>query len=359
MQSNRKYYVKYALRFTGWTALLLLITELFIRFAIVSTPPFSSKVNGGGVEIYGIEGYGLVYYLPNMEIATPYSGGDNIVTMGDSFTQARQILFWNNYSSVAEKELRSSGYSLDVRNFGYMASALPYYIGIGDGLIKTYHPRLVVIQLALNDFTGPRVFDRTVPFYFVKKSGQLIFTDQSKKDNRWGKLPERITSNPGFSFYFRSSIETLLDIRKGQNTVAPDEAPRSAGATNSASTPAAANKSDDINKISMESTYSQELSFLEAAYGDIPIIFILRPDFSDKQQAFSYGKNLDLLVSLIEQRPSWSVIYLDSAFNKSFKKGISPIGFGNTDPFSGHWNNRGHEIVGTLLAERIAEILGK
>ena len=179
MQYNRWHYFKYGFQFAGWALLLLLGTEVFTRLAIVSTPPLSSKVNGGGVEIYGIEGYGIIYYLPNLEIATPYSGGENIVTLGDSYTQARHSLFWKNFSSVAETELRSSGHPMDVRNFGYMASALPYYIGIGESLLETYQPRVVVIQIAMHDLTSERIFDPSAPFYFkIDGSGQIVVKTQ-------------------------------------------------------------------------------------------------------------------------------------------------------------------------------------
>lgn len=352
--------VKYAVQFLGWLFLLFLATEIFTRLVMVSAPTFESKINGGGVEIYGIEGYGVIYYLPNMEIATPYSGGENIVTLGDSYTQARHLFFWKNYSSVAEKELRSEGYAMDVRNFGYMGTAFPYYLGIGKSLIETYHPSLVAIQLSLEDFTGSKAFDKTAPFYFAVKSGDLVLKNRLAKDNRWIKSPSKIRDDIGFSFYSRLSIETLLYIRNGQDVVAPDEgAPLPSGTKGNKGESAVSNKPGDKVKMSSENIYAQSLSLLESIYGDTPIVFIIEPDFSKKNLSFYYKKKTQTLVSLIERRPFWSVIYLDEAFNRSFNSGISPIGFGNTDPFSGHWNNRGHEIVGKLLAERIAEILGK
>ena len=182
MQNKLSGYIKYGAQFLGWVLFLLLATEIFTRLLVVSTPAFESKVNGGGVEIYGVEGYGIIYYLPNMEIATPHSGGDNIITLGDSYTQARHSLFWRNFSSVAETELRSSGYQIDVRNFGYMASALPYYLGIGESLLETYHPSVVVIQIATHDLTSERVFDPKAPFYFeFDESGELVVASQPRE----------------------------------------------------------------------------------------------------------------------------------------------------------------------------------
>lgn len=338
---------KYAVQFIGWTLLLLLATEIFTRLAVVSFPSFDSKVNGGGVEIYGEEGYGIIYYLPNIEIATPYSGGENIITLGDSYTQARQIPFWSNFSSVAEKELRAGGYDLDVRNFGFMGTALPYYIGIGDSLMETYKPRLVIIQIATVDFAGSKVFDKNAPYYFVEKAGQLVLKSRPKQEENWQKLPARIAEQPHFSFYNRPSIETLLNIRRSEMD------PKLGNPVNNAPT------SMKNRNIGQDELLSQGLALIDSTYKNIPIIFILRPDFSKKQLTFSYDLETRKLVTLIKQHPLWSVLYIDDAFNQTFSSGLSPIGFGNTDPFSGHWNAKGHEIVGKLLAERIAQLFEK
>jgi hypothetical protein len=353
MQFSKKYYAKYTLQFTGWIILLLLITEVFTRFAIVSTPPLSSKVNGGGVEIYGIEGYGVIYYLPNMEIATPHSGGENIVTLGDSYTQARHSLFWKNYSSVAETELRSSGYNVDIRNFGYMASALPYYLGIGESLLETYHPKLIVIQIAANDLSSERVFDPSAPFYFkINEAGDIVVAS-SRQAEDYLKLSSRLQNPPAFTFTLRSSVETYLNIQHGQKNQRPDDNTGlpSANATNAAA-PVAGLKAK-------QKLYAQELLLIKQTYGDTPILFIFRPVFSKQRLEFYYDNDTKDFIALIQKHSSWYVMFLDDGFNRSFKEGQSPIGFGNTDPFSGHWNVRGHEIAGKLLAERIAEILGK
>jgi hypothetical protein len=346
MQNNYHRYFRYAVQFLGWTLFLLFATEVFVRLVIVSFPSFDSKVNGGGVEIYGLQGYGFVYYLPNMEIATPYSGGDNIITLGDSFTQARQVPYWKNYSSISEKELRSKGYAVDVRNFGYMGGALPYYVGIGKSLIETYRPHLVVIQVSLADFTGAEVFNPSLPFHFAEESGQLMLKSNVLEDGKWLKLSSRTTNQPTLSFYNRFSIQTLLDIRKRQPTINPDD-------------PIYPETTAVPEKIYKEETYSQELSLVESAYGKIPIIFILQPEYNNKRLAFTYNPQIEKLVSLIEQHTAWSVIYLDAPFNQIIRDGFSPIGFNNTEPFSGHWNIHGHEIVGKLLAEKIAALIDK
>ncbi len=347
MPSNRWFFIKYGLQFAGWAILFLLVTEAFTRLAVVSSPPFPSKVNGGGVEIYGIEGYGIIYYRPNMEIVTPYSGGDNIVTLGDSYTQARHSLFWKNYSSVAESELRSSGHALDVRNFGYMASALPYYIGIGDSLSETYHPKLVVIQIAANDFISERVFDPTAPFYFKFEAGELVVAS-SKQAKDYLKLSSRLQNPSIFSFSSRSSVEAYLKIQHGQKTQTPDNdaEPRAANVASRPTIP-----------ITKEELIARELSLIERTYGDTPILFVFRPLFSKQRLEFYYDKDVRRLITLVQQHPSWHALCLDIAFNQSFQQGYSPLGFGNTNPFSGHWNARGHGIAGKAIAEKIIEVL--
>lgn len=343
--------VKYIAQFLGWVLLLLLVTEIFTRLTVVSSPTFDSKVSGGGVEIYGVEGYGIVYYLPNMEIATPYSGGDNIVTLGDSYTQARHSPFWRNFSSVAEIELRSSGYQIDVRNFGYMASALPYYLGIGESLLETYHPSVVVVQIAIHDLSSERVFDPRAPFYFeLNDSGELVVKSRPKESEDYLKLASRIPNAPVFIFNTRSAVETYLNIQHGQKIQKPDDdaEPESAVITDQI-----------VGKNAKEKFINQELALIENTYGDTPIVFIFRPAFSKKRLEFYYDDETKDFIAKVKQHPSWHVLCIDATFNQSFQNGHSPLGFGNTDPFSGHWNATGHRIVGQELAEILKELLNE
>lgn len=343
--------IKYLEQFLGWTLLLLLATEIFTRLTVVSSPPFDSKVNGGGIEIYGLEGYGIIYYLPNMEIATPYSGGENVVTLGDSYTQARHSLFWRNFSSIAETELRSSGYEADIRNFGYMASALPYYLGISESLLETYHPKIVVIQIATHDLSSERVFDPKAPFYFdITDSGELVLKSRPRESEGYLKLASRIPNAPVFTFNTRFAVETYLNIQHGQKTQQPDDDadPESVVVTGEAA-----------GENAKEKFIAQELTLIESAYGEIPIVFVFRPAFSKKRLEFYYDAETRDFISKVKQYPSWSVLCVDAAFNQSFQNGRSPLGFGNTDPFSGHWNATGHRIVGQELADILKELLGE
>lgn len=352
MPFNRQRFIKHALQFVGWTALFFLLTEIFVRFAFVSSPMLSSKVNGGGMEIYGFEGYGFIYYLPNMEIATPFSGGENIVTLGDSYTQARHLFYWKSYSSVAEKALRSQGYIKDIRNFGYMRTAIPYQIGIGKSLMKTYHPAIAVIQISMDDLLGERAFDKTAPFYFqIDTAGNLILNSRPKQaDNsdNYLKLPVRLENKPAFSFYSRLSIESYLKTVRGQKTGKPDVETEPKG-INAKKPDKAGNDSDVL--------FNQVFALLEDAYGETPIVFIFRPSFSKKDNQFYYDEDAKRIMSLLSQHPNWHTMCVADPFNSSFQNGYSPIGFGNTDPFSGHWNANGHKIVGDLLAENLISMM--
>ncbi|MCL4259691.1 MAG: hypothetical protein KJZ52_03585 [Anaerolineales bacterium] len=357
MPFNRQRFIKYALQFAGWTLLFFLLTETFVRFAFVSSPTLSSKVNGGGMEIYGFEGYGFIYYLPNLEIATPFSGSENIVTLGDSYTQARHLLYWKNYSSVAEKTLRSQGYIKDIRNFGYMATAIPYQIGIGKSLMETYHPRVVVIELALNDFISDRAFDKTAPFYFqIDAAGNLILKSLPEQVDNYLKLPARLENKPAFSFYSRLSIESYLKTVRGQKTGKPDveTEQRSTDEINLNTTQ---NPNPKKSKAAQDKILSQIFALIEDAYGETPIVFIFRPSFSKKDNQFYYDKDAKRIISLLSQHPNWHTMCIADPFNSSFQNGYSPIGFGNTDPFSGHWNINGHKIVGNLLAENLISMM--
>ena len=336
-KTQRLSLLMYILKAIGWTVLFLFLTEAFVRLFIVSSPSLTGKSEGGVVEIYGLEGYGIIYYRANMEIATPYTGGENIVVLGDSFTQARHIPFWKNYSSIAERELRSSGYKIDVRNFGYMASAIPYYIGLGPGIMATYHPTLVVIQVTYDDCIGTRIFNKTAPFFFNRSSDGNITLKHSDTSELFVKSDSR--KNRGFSFltFSSSSILNLIAIQKGQD---PTNTP-----TGQTALPE-----------NIPGLLKQEFSKLRSVYGNTQIVFIIRPEFNKSTSRF-YIENQKILSKNIEKYPEWHIMYLDTPFNTALQQGVMPTGFGNTKPLSGHWNINGQKIVGEYLAEKISEIL--
>lgn len=337
--------VKYCVLATGWLVGFMILTEFATRFLVMYVPPLKTRIDGGGIEIYAREGYGIIRYEKNYEIASPYSDGEVIIVLGDSYTHARQVPWWRNYTSVAERTLRAQGWELDLKNFGYMGQSLPYYIGIAPELIGEYSPRLIVIQAGRGDFLSPGILDVTKPFYFALETDGTLTLQKNKNKGSHFTHQQRIVSFPLLFFTDLTNLSIVKTIRLREGERRERE-----GIQLSIS-------EDAWGEIDSTDILRQEIGMLEAQYGQIPIIFIIRPTFDRTTLRFKYTKEDWRLISTLESHADWHVVRLDEAFNASLQKGISPIGFGNTSPFSGHWNVHGHAIVGSQLAEEIIHVL--
>jgi lysophospholipase L1-like esterase len=337
---------------TGWIIFFLAFTELALRFFLISVPSHSAIQNGGGVEVYGYEGYGMIYYLPNAEVASPYdTGKNNIVVLGDSFTQARHVMYWDNFTSVAESTLYDRGLSgCNLRNLGNKNQDLADYIGMGASVMEAYSPAAVVIQISLSDIADS--FDSKEGFYFQPaQNGEMILT-QGENYESLLKLADPNNSRGSFLSMFdfsSSSIGYALTIQNSNlfsksNAVVEADIAR----------PADIKPSGKLSKKQLV-----QINFLadlmDATYNKLPIIFIFIPEPTDD---YSYEKNKQLLqvIGLLESRPNWKVIYPYNEFSSALLNGAEPHGFGNTLPMQGHINTVGHQIIGEALANELAKI---
>jgi lysophospholipase L1-like esterase len=334
--------LKYSLSTAGWFLLFLLGTELFMRVCVVSIFPYSVLNKGNIFEIWGVEGYGIVRYLPNAEAKTPYDSGDHsVVVLGNSYTVAKQVMDWQNFTSIAESDLRARGISADLHNLGINGLTLPSYIARSSFVLERYKPDVVVIQVSPSEFfsDGFQAFMRGGHFeYNANDQMELV---RSTTPNLF--FPEQLGADaPPVDPLDYTSIFTYLSyVRRSEGEGTRPEIDRG-GHT-------------------YEEIATSELKLVADAYGDVPIVFLLVPhnlETNRKSSRYEDGERFQLIVNLITRDyPNWRVVYPINEFNLLLKAGIAPMGFGNTKPFIGHMNIYGHQAAGKALADMLATML--
>jgi len=339
-------FFRYLLSATAWAIVFLLVTEVFLRLFIVSAVRIPAMQNGGVMEIYGYEGYGIIYYLPNMEIASTHNDGKkNIVVLGDSFTQARHVPYWKNYVSITESVMYDRGYTeCNLRNFGYRGQNLAYYLGLGKSVIEAYKPEAIVLQVSFSDF-DTEGFEPSDSFYFQELLDGTVVVQNGDEYKAFLKFKR--TAEPALSLFStldfsNSSIQYAVEWQYAHLFQASPEAGNIASFNGSG-----------LNSTRIENI----ISLIGSVYKDIPIVFVIIPQ---PKEDFSYIRRQDKnlrVISLLKEHHGWHVLYPVNEFQDSILQGNAPNGFGNTKPMYGHINSTGHRIIGEALAEELASMV--
>ena len=342
MSATPRSVIRYSLSTAGWFLLFLVGTELYMRLFVISIFPYSILNKGNIFEVWGVEGYGIVRYMPYSEVKTPYDSGKySVAVLGNSYTMSKQVMDWKNYVSVAESNLRDRGVSADLHNLGLNGLTLPSYIARSSFVLERYKPDVVVIQVAPNEFFSEGFQPYMRGGYFAYNAeGKLELVPTSAPNLL---LPEQIDENtPPVDFLDYFSITAYLAYTGRQE--AEGSRPEI-----------------DRGDRNFEEIASAELQLVADAYGDIPIVFVIIPhniNTNRKSSRYEDSARYSMIINLIgNTHPNWRVVYPIQEFNLLLKDGTAPMGFGNTKPFIGHINANGQRALGEALAEVLAEIL--
>lgn len=343
-------FTRYTLKAAAWVLVMLVFFELILQAAVMRNPVMSYEQDWGVVPIAGAtrflgsEGYGITHYLSHGEEATPFDDGDiSVVVLGDSFTEALQVLDIEKFVSQAELELRSDGQMVNLHNMGKSGNCIPDYIYFAPIIEQYYNPEIIVVQLNPQDFEaeGDAFKPNRQNHFVVNGNGDL----EIHHENRTAKtaLYQKLISRIILVSYGWQRWHLLTDgINESLN---PDDQLSSSLESN--------------NPIHPEIKYDEQLHLLQEAYPGVDVIILVlpySPKFDGNSLVFIDVEYQKLLESA-KRVDGFYIIDPKSELDRVAEEGALPRGFNNSVPGSGHFNTIGHGILGKLLAGKILEIL--
>ncbi len=327
---------RYFHRAAGWCALALLAVEMLLHITGYTPVMWRVQTNWFGIvqasgtsSLLTDEGFAVTHYGALGEVASPDNSGENIIVLGDSRTEARQVPDTDKYVSVAETLLRQRGRPVNLRNFGRSALAVADYVTHIPKYRELYHPRLFVVQLTLADLSGS--FSRSRSNYFILTEDQQLQLEHKQDISGPLKVSPNRVFNPNLLLvnYAVQRFDLLFEenVTDGE---APAELP--------------------------DAVIQQQIDMILQAAGDVPVIFVLipmEPTISGDGLLLS-RERFQHFVQLVRDTPGARVVDTLPAFQQLAREGHFPVGFFNSpDPDRGHLNRHGHRAVGELLAEAV------
>jgi hypothetical protein len=340
-----------------WCFLSLLLIELILRGAIYNPPLHIDSSNWAGdipavnsAILWGQEGYAITHYEKWREVRTPYRDDrmdNDVIVLGDSFTEGFQVPDNRKFPSIAETFLRQNGYDIDIHNLGRTGLAMGDYVSWIPIYQSLYQPKAIVIQLAQSDFVDS--LDVEQFNYFVAQDNKITnlihaydissgFHQRERKNINWGGSQIQMLGSRRWSL-IQQSMGNLID--EDSNPEAPN-----------AETGA---KSDEFNA----KLAAQQMEMLISASGDVPLIVILLPSapYIDGDEILFVDPAHEEFKEFIKGFPEVTIVDPLPKFEQLAATGHLPRGFFNSTPDAGHLNKYGHSIVGSLLAKALEQII--
>lgn len=317
-----------------WLALAVFSVELFLHLAVFHSPlqyvygEYAGKQPvAGSILLWGKEGYGITHYGEDGEVAGSSSvASSDVIVLGDSFTQAMQVMDNEKYTTVAEKILQKEGLSIRVHNYGASGLCLSDYTYFADNLntlLPQLKPEILVVQISLNDINDNPFVDTRSNYFSKEPDGAFTAKHNPNIDN---------SAESGIRQIVRmSSIAKLMKDRFWPG---------------------------DAARTSIDVSFDRQIeAFRKASSGKRVIILLLPDDPSIKNGSLVFeDEEYDRLVKTFRAIPEWNVIDPLPEFKKLALNGHLPRGFSNSLPGVGHMNVLGHQVVGQLLAQKILEL---
>lgn len=362
----------------------LLFAEVILRVAGISDPSVgqSDVVTGwsglpGASAWYRTEGEAFVknnsagFRDRERSVEKP-PGVYRVAMLGDSFTQAMSVSLEKSFTAVAESELTGcsktgGGPRFEVLNFGIAGFGTAQEYLLLRTRVTAYHPDLVLVAF----FTGNDVVDNSRALsvdplkpYFVLQDGRLIL-DESFRTSR-PFLRQRTS-------YFLLRWSRAMQIVK--RCVRSFESKRVLRL-----------EADHIRTETHSEMYREptDLSWREAWQVTERLLVAMRDEARSHGSAFAVATltnglqvypDAQVRARLLREMRIETPFYPDDRIRRMgevhdfpvlnlapgmhqwvLEHGTALHGFANAFPSSGHWNEQGHRLAGTLLAKWICAL---
>ena len=355
--------VRYWLGVARWSLLILLVFELVVRIFVMRLPPYEYKSEWGLVpvedssSVQGREGYGVLHYLADGEIRTPYDGeGISVVILGDSTVQAAQVNDSENFVSLTEAALRQEGFDVNLHNLGGSERTMADYVFMAPAVRQHFSPRVVVAQVSPASFS--LAFNTAKENHFVtNKDGSLgLVHDNSLERN----LAAR-------NIFFASGLVSLFNFRwQITSDELADQLERIRFRSSREMAASGRKTFRTLVKNPVNDSHMKVLRLareLKTAYPGSEIVFLVIPYTPridpNHTRKISWTSNENRrLVELLSSVPDVHVVYIQESFEKFYKQYfVLPRGSFNSQFNFGHLNRYGHRAVAQTLTEAMEAIL--
>lgn len=308
------------------------------------------KVKNKGLFIWGEEGYCRLPInsmgMPGYEIGPKQPGEFRILVLGDSFTEAMNLPLEESYPRLLEKYLsgRISG-NVKVINAARAGASPAYYIHLADFYNSVLKPDLVIVQINQSDFDGD-MLNPAFNFYAVKTAAGFKTIRNSPWENT-PQLPEaRLLFNEKTKFLSRLSVVSRAMINISylyQKSKSGD----------SLFAKAPPQRPFDY----YTSQIDWALKTLKSLYSGLVVLDL---PYVDYRKELDRPTAIEAYIDRSAERQGITIVKLRRDFADWYRtREQPPVGFFNTNPWSGHMNDAGHEIAARRLAGAIASKYGK
>ncbi len=323
----------------------LLAMEIVLRIVLFTEPIARVNTNwfgelpADGTHFYwASEGFSITKYdgLPG-EIHTPYTGGRNIVVLGDSLVEGLPTSDDQKIASELETMLRKDGECFDVHNLGRSGHSIADYTVNIPKYIHMYDPVVIAILLYETDFIES--MDSSRDNYFTR--------DQTSRLETVSKF---------------ESIETPFRVSEPFLTLRPMLI--ISGYNRLSQMKQLAHKSSRVEEIPYqgmdEELGKMQLDALVEACDGIPLVLINFPyiPFAEGNEIRFHEEDYEKLNSIMASQSGFTYIDSMPVFRQHIESGQLPIGFINGPTFAwGHLNGFGSQVVARLLREEIKKVV--
>jgi hypothetical protein len=279
-----------------------------------------------GILISGDEGYCITRIAstglraPEPEDAAVYS--ERILFIGDSYTQAIQVMDSDTYVGRVESALRANGRDAVCINAGMPGGTPAGYLNNAAGLVEIYAPTRVFIQVNDTDFDSNLTTPRTRGFW-IERTGSTWTVKSAPIPEATQRLRDVVSDIPVVYWLLKRYWAGDGQIGEAQEETAD---------------------SDEVDPELIDSV----LTALREAYGsEVVVIYAAQIDHFD-------GDNEPTpMESAIEAscgRLGIDFVDVRQMLLDEYTATRQPLnGFANTIPGLGHYNSRGHAVIADAL----------
>lgn len=333
------------------------IWNFFLRLAIEKKPPqvYDDKM-GFHLEaeeeyINSSEGFSKIktdrFGFNNDRIENPINTSiDNIIFLGDSYTEALAVNRQNNYVKITEKLLNDNGYAFRSINLGISGNSIPDHIRNAPGFIKTFNPKYVIVQLHFNDFVD-EALNPEHGNKIIKKENKYSIEHSIRSKKRTANHIADITGwfQPVSFRIINNAISSYQEKTFKKNEIHPS------------------NDSEERNREEIQNIIDWQVRELKKAYGNKIVFLYFSPLPNIMEGTVNItenSSNTEKKEMVFNSAKKWNIDTFDiedvlvEYYQKTHRM---PRGFQDTRPGLGHLNAAGNYLVADSLYNYLSEKL--